>query len=549
MKDLQFYFAVISCLCLFSCQSHDSKNKAILHAEAIINVYPDSAYKLLSSIPHPENLSNADYAAWCLQYTQAQYKLYKDIKSDSIIRNAVNYYSKGNLSTYSGTAWYLLGCISQLQGDNKKAMEAYKQSEELLKNTTENNLKGLVDFKIGTIYTNDELFSQSLFHYKRSFIYFKKSGNTNYQVYAYRAISDMYNQLDYPFDSVMHYLDTSLKLSRETHDSASYYSILSRQGELLYNKDFPRSKEYILKGYNYFPSKRPYYAAYLSYIYSNLNNLDSAKYYLNISLADTLDDNTKTLKLLTGAYVAKNEGNHSKAFDYLQKAYTNRVSGFQKSIREQLFRIDKQYDLTKKEEENAALKINNQYKVIVIGVLVIAVLVLLVLFLIVSSRYRKKQAEHRIETQRMEFALKAKQAENDQKRDLLLSKLQSRIANTLQLNRLTMGLMKHEKLDDFIKELSTQAILSEPDWQYYIQEVDHIYDGKLSALPVTHPQLTRPDMIVITLLSLGLDISDCCNLLDMKKNAMYHRRNIIKDRLGIPLDVDLEDWLSVYLTP
>jgi len=154
-----------------------------------------------------------------------------------------------------------------------------------------------------------------------------------------------------------------------------------------------------------------------------------------------------------------------------------------------------------------------------------------------------------METQRLEFILKAKQAENDLKRDLLLSKLQSRIENTLQLNRLSMGLMKHEKLDDFVKELSTQSILSETDWQYYIREVDSIFDGKLSALPETHPQLTRPDMIVITLISLQMDISDCCSLLNMKKNAMYHRRNIIKERLGILQDTDLEDWLSAYLTP
>jgi len=87
-----------------SCRSDYTENKTILKAEELLDASPDSACSLLISIKHPEQLPKADYAAWCLQYTYAQDRLHKEIKSDSLIQIAINYYSSGNLAKYSGTA-------------------------------------------------------------------------------------------------------------------------------------------------------------------------------------------------------------------------------------------------------------------------------------------------------------------------------------------------------------------------------------------------------------------------------------------------------------
>ena len=62
----------------------------MLTAALLLDTKPDSAQKLLLSIPYPSQLSKADYAAWCLLYTHSQYRLYQDIKSDRLISTAVN---------------------------------------------------------------------------------------------------------------------------------------------------------------------------------------------------------------------------------------------------------------------------------------------------------------------------------------------------------------------------------------------------------------------------------------------------------------------------
>ena len=543
MKYINSTLPFLLCIFFLSCQTEYTKNKIILHAEAVVLTFPDSAFRLLQSIPHPEKLSKADYAAWCLQYSYTLSKLNQDITSDSIIRVAVNYYENSRLQDQSGTAYYLLGRILQNSNKNKEAMNAFKKAEYILKPTKLIDLKGLVDFEIGYLYMLDETFSESLIYFKKSLNYFISTTNIKYQAYAYREISDIYYQLYYPFEKVMLLSNRALKLSKQSGDSLNYYSILGQQGELLFDKNYERAKEYLLKAYRYFPILRPNYASLLSYTYIMLNKPDSANYYVRIAKMDTTHTKYNVGRYFTEAYVAKYEGNKDKAFTLYEKAYSLRNKFFKQSMISQMHIIDKQFDLTKLQSEKATLKIENRNKVIVIGLLFIIVLVVLIIFLVVHNRNKKKQMEDMIEKQALKNSLEVKNTENNLKKELLLSKLTLRMENTLQLNRLKMGLSKQVKLDDFIKEISVQSTVSQADWNFYTQEVNHIFDNKISGLSASHTQLTVSDIKVITLICLRMDISDCCNLLNMSKDTMYHRRGIIKKRLGLDNKVDLEKWV------
>jgi len=541
---MKYYRLILLCFLLASCQSHYTNNEKILHAETLLNSSPDSALKLLISIPHPEKLSKADYAAWCLQYTHAQYKLYMNIPSDSLIRISVNYYNKSHLNKQSGTAWYLLGCILQSESKCKEAMQAFKHAEDLLQATEENKTKALVDYNIGDIYMQDELYRQSLEYYKKSLKNFICLKDMTSQARVYVRISDMYNQLEYPIDSVMYYSGLALKLSKESGDSINYYSILSRQGELNYNHDYNQSKEYLLQGYRFLPAQRSSLASFLSFVYSKLNKPDSARYYLQISLADSSDSKSEKLKYMAAAYVARGEGNQNLAFKYLEKAYLNRDSVFQQSIHSQLYRIDKQYDLTQKERENAALVLANRNKVILIGFLLIVVLIAMIILLLFNIRDKNKQALYQMEKQRMEFDIRAKENENEQKRKLLISKLQNQIEIAVSFNQLKSRLSLPIKHETFIEEINKHSIMTEKESKYYLEEVNHLFGGKVINLTKKYPELTRSDLSVIVFLCLKVDIFDCCSLMNMPLNTMYKRRNTIKKRMGLNAEVDLDKWIE-----
>jgi hypothetical protein len=544
MKKRQVIFLFISCFLFTACVKQYTNNTVILKAESLLMEQPDSAYRILKRIPHPEQLSTSDYAAWCLLYTHSQFKLYQDIKSDSIIRIAVRYYDNSSLYKQSGTSYYLLGCILQMNKKNKEAMLAYKKADDVLKNTDESDLIGLVKFKIGYLYKMDETYSQSFMFFKQSLNCFIRSKNIKYQSYAYREMSEHYFRLNYPIKDILYYSNRALKLSYQSGDSLNYYSILGYQGNVLINSNYARSKEYLLKASRYFPTQRASYAVLLARDYAKLHKLDSAKYYLQISLSDTLELNYRSGRYFAFSEVARNEGDYKQAFAHLIRAYNVRDSTFQQTLKSQLYRIDKQYDIGKKETEIAALKISNQQKVILIALLTIAVLMILIFMLGRAVRHKKKQAEYAMEKQRMEFELKAKSTKNEQKRQLLLTKLQSRVENTLRFNLLKNELVKQNKQEVFMAEITKQAVITEKEWAYYIDEVNQLYEGEINNLEEQHADLTRSDIIVIALIFLKVDVSDCCNLLNMTKNTMYKRRTTIKKRIGIDMDIDLEEWLQ-----
>ena len=542
------YWAIFFILLFFSCQPHNTRNEDILKAEMLLNTSPDSSFNLLSSIAHPDKLSEADYAAWCLQYTHASYKLQKKFTSDSIIQISVNYYKNSKLKKQSGTAWYLLGCVLELLQKDTVAMEAYKEAENTLAPTNESKLKGLVQFSLGYICMKDEMYSNSLNYFRKSLEFFNQSGDKKYKAYAYRDISIMYYQLNFPLDSILYYSDKALKLSKETGDSTNYYTILANQGELLYHKDYARSKELLLKGFNYFPELRYYYGSYLAYIYSKLNKNDSANYYLKISMTGTNNSPYKIIGLHAAALIAKNRSDYKNAYYNLEKSYILRDSIFQQNMTSQLHIIDKQYDLTRKEEENAALKIDKRNQVIWIAFFAIAFLIILVLFLLIRNKSRQKQSDDEMEKQRLKFRKDTTEIQNRQKRELLLAKTQNKVENTLAFNRLNINLMTAGKKEQFLEEITKQSTLSQKDWSDFIREVDNLFESRISKLKKEFTDLTETDCVVIALICLKINIPNSCLLLNMSKNTLYNRRGTIKERIKLDAETDLEKWIVGYMS-
>ena len=542
LKKKQILLLSIFCLLLTACGSPYTDNAIIIKAESLLNEHPDSAYRLLSGMNKPEQLSKRDYAAWCLHYTHAQYKLYMDIKSDSLINVAVNYYANSPLKKYSGTSYYVLGCVSELLHRNEKAMLAYKKAYLALDGTKEYKTLGLVTVNMGYIYKQDKNYYQANICIRKSLKYFELSGNKKCLTSSYFEVSNMSLQLDYPFDSTMFYSNKALKLATKINDPVLIHHIISKQGELLYNKNRRVAINDLLVGFNHCPDIRVQNAAFLAYLYSEINMPDSASFYLKIANKEKGDIELELFKSLTSAGVFESRKDFRQAYYMIENAYLKQDTVFRDKLKSQSYKIDKQFDLSEKEKENAALKIANRTKIIWIGVLIILVLIILLLFQRRNILNKEKQALLEIEKQKTEFKLKAKELENSLKHELLLSKLQQRIEMTLCFNKIQQGTFNPKKEGEFIETMTNQVILAKNEWQDYIDETNSLFNNKITDLKAKYTELTPSDIIVIVLISLGIDISDSCVLLNSSKETMYIRRKRIKKRLGI--DVDLEDWIK-----
>lgn len=542
MKKKQHYLLSIICLLLTACGASYTHHEGILKAESLLAEHPDSAYLLLADIPRPEQMSKPDYAAWCLHYTHAQYKLYRDIKSDSLIQVAVDYYANSKLKKQSGTAYYLLGCVSELLQQKEKAMLAYKQASIVLEGTKYYTIAGLASINMGYIYQQDKNYYEAMPCFKKSLRLFRQSGNKKYQISSCQELSNMFLQLDYPFDSILLYSNKALQLSNEINDTLLSYHIRSQQGELFYNKNSRLAIGNLLVGFQHCPELRTRNASFLAYIYAEQKQIDSAAYYLNIANKDSGRNELEVIQNLAGAVVYQNRNDYKQAYQLFQNAYVHQDSMFQQKLKSQLYRIDKQFDLSEKQKENAVLKIANRTKIIWIGLLIILVLIVFLIFQRRNILHKEKQAVMEIRQQKLEYELREKELENSKKQELLLAKLHQRIEMTLRFNKIQLGVLNPKKLEEFMETMTNQVILSKNEWQYYIDETNSLFYNKISDLTNKYTDLTSSDLIVIVLIRLGIDISDSCLLLKSSKETMYVRRKRIKKRLGI--DGDLEVWIK-----
>ncbi|MEA4936301.1 MAG: hypothetical protein VB102_06630 [Paludibacter sp.] len=543
------YHLLVICLLtiLFSCQKKYTRNECILQAEKILFQYPDSAYQILNNINIAELDNPADYAAWCLHLTHAQYKTYRNILSDSLLNYAKEYYCGSKFPVQEGTVYYLYGCLAELRKHPETAMKWYKEADYVLSETKAYDLSGLANYNMAFICTPDAHFESALFYLNKARGYFNKSGNKKYQAYVYRDIGNILYKNDAPTDSVLYYINMAIQYANLSDDSINYMAIRAIKGEILFSTNPVESKNMILQYLNYQPQEQYRYTAYLAYIYDELNQPDSARYFYNRSKNNLSTTKQRFLNNIAGMSVEKYNKNYQKAFEHLLNAYYQRDTLFQKSIQSQIHIIDKQFDYAQKEKENLVLKISNRNKIIYIFSLTTALLIIGIILFVMISLHRKKILIKDFEQQRLESNLKVLKETHENKKQLLLNKLHNRTQNTLYLKRLEMGLKDKNKIDEFKDKITKQSIISELDWKEYMNEADQFLDEKISMLAARYPLLKENDIRIVTLICLNFDITDCSTLLNTTKETLYHRRVLIKTRLGLDKKTDLDKWLTEYV--
>jgi hypothetical protein len=349
--------------------------------------------------------------------------------------------------------------------------------------------------------------------------------------------------MKYPYRLIILNLNNALKLSEQAKDSVNYYDILVRKGKLLYDRDFIQSKEYILKGYNFFPLQRKFYASYLAYVYSKLNQPDSAKYYLKISLNDTTHTPYKLIELYAAELIAKDDKDYKRAYSFLEKSYLLRDSIFRETIKSQLYKIDQKYNLSVKEKENAELQLTIRNSLIAIGILIIVILCVVFIASSIFNKARLSNAQNTLDKERLEHDNEMYRTTNAQKQEIILLKLNQNIANTLKFNELKKTFKSTGKKEEFYEQLAKQSMMTEDVWKQYIDDVNYLYDNRISQLKDKF-ELTKTDLIVIVLMCLKVSLINSCILLNMERQTMYQRRKTIKKRLALSVETDLEQWIN-----
>ena len=151
-------------------------------ADHIMNDNPQLAYNLLDSIDCHSIWSRKEKARYALLYTEAQYKNYQPIESDSLIMTSVKYYSHSKNPELLFRSYYTLGCVYSLFECYNDAAVAFAQAEKLVDYETSDFRKGLLFSHMGKAYYDTYDYARAEPLFSKAIDYFSKTDNDYYMI-------------------------------------------------------------------------------------------------------------------------------------------------------------------------------------------------------------------------------------------------------------------------------------------------------------------------------------------------------------------------------
>ena len=255
----------------------------LIAADSVLRMNnPDSALRLLDAIDGAKLSSAGDRAYHALLLTQAQYRCYVDITSDSMINVALDYYKQHEGEQEKLTRAYIYkGAVTEVLGDPEGAMPYYKQAVSVAAPDDHFNL-GYAKMRIGSLY-RDHLVADSsdINLFNEAYGYFKQIPDTLYMLTCLGEIGLSYIKNNK--DSILSYLNQAIDLAQQTHAIEIEFKYKKKLAELLMFSDkveeIERANQLTLSLYRLSGSDELLMAA--SFTLAKLNKPDSAVYYLS----------------------------------------------------------------------------------------------------------------------------------------------------------------------------------------------------------------------------------------------------------------------------
>lgn len=206
--------------------------------EARMEEVPHLVRQGLDSIPFA-SLSDEERALYAILRTQADYKCYVPLTTDTLIRYATTYYNRNRKSYRAAMAWYSLGCVYTELQDDVAAVEAYLQAQSLFPDTTVLYYQ-LCYQNLGQHYLNKNMPDEALTAYTA----FRNVTEESDHLYADIGLAQAYIHNKQP-EQAREILEDLLQHSDEM-DTLSIETILFDLGKIEYSfsKDYDKADGY-----------------------------------------------------------------------------------------------------------------------------------------------------------------------------------------------------------------------------------------------------------------------------------------------------------------
>lgn len=565
MRHLLILISLLSTLSFIGCRDESDAIYLIDRAKSLLKSDPDSSHILLDSIAVPDNLSDKLLARWCMLSGKVADTLYTDLPYVQQLLRAQAYYKSHGTKQEQAKIGLYLGRSYVEDKENEKAMKVYLQALDIALRSEDYNQAGYICSYMGDLYDFEGNYLLGKDKYKEAESYFRKAGNMRSSAFALRDVGRMYAFSD-SLDIALIFLlkaDTIIVEVGDSSDIGTIYNGIGNIYNMLGNKEL--AKLYLWKNVNMSDfDDAPSYRT-LAGIYIEEGDFKNARICLEKASVPSFNDMTRFSVLYGYSLLEKAEGNWEKAWFYLDEYNSASDSILTIRNRENIIKIEKEYEHLKISLENMRLKSDKQKYFIYWVISVSILLILLWVFQIRIDRKNKRLLKQEIDLSnksnelfRLRDNLRNKQdrlealsiqlSEKNEKLNELDSReklekeyeqikkeeetLVLRIAERRKDLFLSSAIAKKViKLSQKVVPGATKSPLSEKDWQNIITQVNEVYPFLADRLAAFN--LSAAELRYCYLSLLGLDSIGESILLHIQPDSVNKRRQRVRQRLGI----------------
>ena len=397
------FTALIALVVLFAECSQKSPDKtALMQIDSLLlkNDYTE-ALKEISTID-PASLDEEGRALYALLLTEAKYKNYDPITSDSLISQAVRYYRGSNDREKATRSLLYQGCVYEVLGDPEKAVDCYNMADESADRQDIAN-KAYAKLRLGALYHGYVVGAKRIAveKYFEALQLYRLLSDKHYELLCLTNIGAIYrdSKEKEKQDSALYYIDSAIDLAQNQNEAYFIFTNLYHKAEFyeLFKQDYLNAKNFAVQairiGGREIDHPRAHYCAAKSYI--KLGQIDSALYYLNRSPESaSANDSIMYYNLL--ADISRFRNDNESWLNYHDKAHAMADSILIGSLNAKLLTIEKKYDLQKEELKNVTLRSELRGAWLTVALVLLAALALIHFLWRYRNRLRTKENEHEL---------------------------------------------------------------------------------------------------------------------------------------------------------
>ncbi len=411
--------------------------------------HPDSAFSLLDSLHFKQQLSKKETAHYALLLAKATNKTYRPLlPCDSLLDISLSYYKKS--TPERATALLYKGRLEEELGQTERAIELLQRGLSIIRAyPNEKEIKKHLLSSLGILYEDNKHFEESLSAYRKML---SACDGDKDKAVALRGISKYFVMNDQA-DSAFYYIKEALQYSKNANDSilipqmehnlALYYYYYSQPDSALLMES--KAISHAVND----TKRRLYYGTYGGILY-DLDQIDSAVYYLNISIDTTKYEKGNLTTLLNLYNLEKYRGNYADAADYLERHVSLIDSLYTEERDTEISNLIHEHKTELRVQAEQARGKRNQIIIILISTFIFFLLLFTLLYFMYKRHREKKLLNYKLK-------------ENENK----LTELHLSSERNLSI----LGKLKEEKeqLEKDIKQLLQSQVMQEEQLNIMLQ--------------------------------------------------------------------------------